>query len=219
MAARFPCRCGKKLRVGDDLIGMEIVCPSCGETVEVPSQEELEQLSVAPDAPIDEMPVPKDTIKPGMRPRKGKPVDLAQAKRESRRALGRDRRKEADIRPGGTRLGAEARKEAREGLREQKRRQRESRKGAIKPGRQRLSGGARSEARAGLREQDQRRRESARQVRGVPTPSLGGGGGGGGGRGGGRVAGPRPRFRPRLRPRDRRLRSARCARPRRSPAR
>lgn len=40
MSIRFSCRCGRKLKVSDEKIGMKVLCPSCGETLKVPKKSQ-----------------------------------------------------------------------------------------------------------------------------------------------------------------------------------
>ena len=159
VAIRFACSCGKTLKVADDLSGRDITCPSCGRSVTVPTPEEAEQLEVAPLEDFDDGSPegPSD-------PDSGRPADMAEAARESRRAAHRDRRRDAPVRPGKARLSADQRREAREGIREERKRRRESRKGVARPGKVRPSAEARREAKQGLREEGKRRRESRRGV-------------------------------------------------------
>jgi len=158
VAIRFSCICGKKLKVGDDATGKQITCPGCGATTTVPSPDELEQMEIAPLESFDDEPPPEADAGTS-----SGPVDLAEARRESRRSR-RDRRREMEIKPGKGRPSAEARKEARQGIRDASKRKRESRKSVARPGRVRPSSDARKEAREGLRDQAKRRRDSRRSV-------------------------------------------------------
>jgi|SRR5579862_270887 len=64
MSIRFSCRCGRKLKVSDEKIGMKVLCASCGATLKVPkkSQDEYWQdVPVKDDAAkVDYVGVVKD---------------------------------------------------------------------------------------------------------------------------------------------------------------
>jgi len=66
MSIRFSCRCGRKLKVSDEKIGMKVLCASCGATLKVPkkSQDEYWQdVPVKGDAPkVDYVAAFKDFV-------------------------------------------------------------------------------------------------------------------------------------------------------------